>query len=286
MQVQLTNQTKKLCVIGDPVEHTKSPLIQNTMLQALGLDYLYMAQYVPRGQAADWLGCAKIAGYAGFNATMPHKVDLLPLMDHLDEDARLYGAVNTVAIREGKAFGYNTDGKGFLQSLLEAGIHPEGRNVVILGAGGAAKSVALKLAQQHARSVCICNRTLSKAEELCSLDPSGTLSAAPMDPHTLHALVPSADLLINCTSLGMTGVNAQFEDLTFLEHLPAHAPVCDLIYSPDETLFLEQARLRGHQTLNGLNMLIWQAIFALEQFTNTKIDGSAMIQVLKPVLVP
>jgi shikimate dehydrogenase len=84
----------------------------------------------------------------------------------------------------------------------------------------------------------------------------------------------------------MTGVNAQFEDLSFLDHLPAHAPVCDLIYSPSETLFLEQARLRGHQTLNGLNMLIWQAIFALEQFTNTRIDGSAMVQALKPVLTP
>lgn len=286
MQVELTNQTKKLCVIGDPVEHTKSPLIQNTMLRALGLDYLYMAQFVPRGQAADWLQCAKLAGYAGFNATMPHKVDLVPLMDHLDEDARLYGAVNTVAIREGKAYGYNTDGMGFLQSLLEAGIDPKGRRVVILGAGGAAKSVSLKLAQQNARSVCICNRTLSKAEELCALDSSRTLTAAPMDADTLNSLMPDTDLLINCTSLGMTGVNAQFEDLTFLDHLPAHAPVCDLIYSPAETLFLEQARLRGHQTLNGLNMLIWQAIFALEQFTNTKIDGKAMIQVLKPVLNP
>ena len=98
--------------------------------------------------------------------------------------------------------------------------------------------------------------------------------------------MPGADLLINCTSLGMTGVDAQFEDLSFLDALPAHAPVCDLIYSPAETLFLEQARLRGHQTLNGLNMLIWQAIFALEQFTNTKIDGSAMVQVLKPVISP
>ena len=286
MQVSLTNQTKKLCVIGDPVEHTKSPLIQNTMLQALGLDYLYMAQYVPRGQAADWLQSAKVAGYAGFNATMPHKTDLIPLMDYLDEDARLYGAVNTVAIREGKAYGYNTDGKGFLQSLVEAEIHPDGRNVVILGAGGAAKSVALKLAQQHARSVCICNRTLSKAQELCALDPSGTLTAAPMDTATLNSLLPSADLLINCTSLGMTGVNAQFEDLSFLDHLPAHAPVCDLIYSPSETLFLEQARLRGHQTLNGLNMLIWQAIFALEQFTGTEIHGDDMIRILKPVLSP
>ena len=286
MKVELNNSTKKLCVIGDPVGHSKSPLIQNTMLQALGLDYIYMAQPVARGHAADRQQAAKTAGYAGFNATMPHKVDLVPLMDHLDQDAQLYGAVNTVAIRDGAAYGYNTDGRGFLQSLLDEGIDTAGRDVGILGAGGAAKSVALKLAQQKARSVHICNRTLSKAEELCALDHSGILHSAPMDQDTLKALLPSAGLLINCTSMGMTGVDAQFADLSFLDDLPQQAPVCDLIYSPPETLFLEQARLRGHQTLNGLNMLIWQAIFALEHFTDTKIDGQAMKEVLKPVLTP
>lgn len=286
MQVELTNATKKLCVIGDPVGHSKSPLIQNTMLKALGLDYIYMAQYVPRGQAAQWLQAAKTAGYAGFNATMPHKVDLVPLMDALDEDARLYGAVNTVAIRDGKALGYNTDGRGFYQSLLDAGIDPAGRNVVILGAGGAAKSVALKLAQQKADAVHICNRTHSKAEELCALDPGGVLRPAAMDHDTLARLLPDAQLLINCTSLGMAGVEAQFDDLSFLDALPQSVPVCDLIYAPPETLLLEQARLRGHQTLNGLNMLMCQAIFALEHFTDTTIDAQAMKTVLKPVLSP
>lgn len=284
MQVELNNTTGKLCVIGDPVGHSKSPLIQNTMIRALGLDYIYMAQHVARGRAGDWLQAAKVAGYAGFNATMPHKVDLVPLMDHLDEDARLYGAVNTVAIRDGKTYGYNTDGQGFLQSLLDAGIDPAGRNVVILGAGGAAKSVALKLAQQKAVQVHICNRTLSKAEELCALDADGILRPAPMDKAALEQLLPGADLLVNCTSLGMTGVDAQFEDLSFLDHLPRQAPVYDLIYSPPETLLLEQARLRGHQTLNGLSMLVCQAVFALEHFTNTKIDGQAMKKILEPIL--
>lgn len=286
MLVQLNNTTNKLCVIGDPVGHSKSPLIQNTMISALGLDYIYMAQHVSRGRTAQWLQAAKEAGYAGFNATMPHKVDLVPLMDRLDQDARLYGAVNTVAIRNGLAYGYNTDGRGFLQSLLDGGIDPAGRRVVILGAGGAAKSVALKLVQQKAQCVYICNRTLSKAEQLCSLAPAGTMVPAPMDLSSLTELLPAADLLVNCTSMGMTGVEAQFQNLEFLDRLPAHAPVCDLIYSPAETLFLEQARLRGHQTLNGLNMLVWQAVFALEHFTGAQIDGQAMKQVLEPVLTP
>lgn len=284
MQVELTNHTKKLCVIGDPIAHTKSPLIHNTMLRALGLDYIYMAQSVPKGATQDWLQAAKLAGYAGFNATMPHKLDLIPLMDHLDEDAALYGAVNAVAIREGKAYGYNTDGKGFLKSLLEAEIYPEGIRAVILGAGGAAKSVALKLAQQGARSITVCNRTSEKADDLCRLDPTGTLRPAAMDSHTLAQLMTDTDLLVNCTPLGMDGTEGQFQDLSFLDNLPAAASVYDVIYAPAETLFLEQARLRGHKTINGLNMLLWQAIFALEQFTDTAIDGQTMKEVLKPVL--
>ncbi len=284
MQVELKNTTGKLCVIGDPVGHSKSPLIHNTMIKALGLDYIYMAQHVARGHAADWLQAAKTAGYAGFNATMPHKVDLVDLMDHLDEEAQLYGAVNTVAIRDGKTYGYNTDGQGFLQSLLDAGIAPAGRSVVILGAGGAAKSVALKLAQQKATTVHICNRTLSRAESLCSLDTDNILHPAPMDKASLEQLLPGADLLVNCTSLGMTGVDEQFEDLSFLDHLPQHAPVYDLIYSPSETLLLEQARLRGQQTLNGLSMLVCQAVFALEHFTNTRIDVLAMKKALETAL--
>lgn len=284
MQVRLENTTKKLCIIGDPVLHSKSPLIQNTMIAALGLDYVYLCQPVPAGQAARWLETARFAGYAGFNATMPHKVDLLPLMDELDEDARLFGAVNTVSIREGRVCGHNTDGRGFVQSLAAEGLTPEGKTVVLLGAGGAAKAVALKLASQGAETVFVCNRTVEKAEVLCALDPLGRTVPADFTPDTLRRLAARADLLVNCTSLGMGGVAGQFEDLSFLEVLPAGAAVCDLIYHPAETALLERARLLGHRTLNGLGMLIYQAIFALEHFTGTKIDSAAMRGLVEKVL--
>ena len=168
LRVEVKNSTKKLCVIGDPVGHSKSPLIQNTMIAALGLDYVYLCQPVPRGSCRQWLDCARFAGYAGFNATMPHKEALLPLMDELEEDARLYGSVNTVCLREGRAIGCNTDGGGFLQALLDAGMDPRGRRAVVLGAGGAAKAVALKLCQRGAREVMICNRTREKAAALAA----------------------------------------------------------------------------------------------------------------------
>lgn len=283
MQVELNNTTKKLCVIGDPVLHSKSPLIQNTMIQTLGLDYIYLCQPVKAGEAARWLECAKFAGYAGFNATMPHKEDLLSLMDELDEDAKLYGSVNTVCIKEDKIYGFNTDGRGFFQALLDAGFNPRGRRVVLLGAGGAAKAVALKLAQQGAASVTICNRTAEKAQALCDKAPK-ILSPAGFDIDTLLAQAANADLLVNCTSLGMTGAKGQFEDLSFLEALPAGVPVCDLIYAPLETALLARARELGHPTLNGLSMLLYQAIFALEHFTGAAIDAPAMARRLAPLL--
>ena len=284
MQVKLENTTKKLCVIGDPVLHSKSPLIQNTMISALGLDYLYLCQPVPEGRAAEWLAAATLAGYAGFNATMPHKVDLVPLMDELDEDARLCGAVNTVCIRAGRAYGYNTDGRGFLRSLADAGVDPAGKTVVLLGAGGAAKAVSLALSRRGAKRVHVCNRTVERAAALCAHDPQGRMVPADFSPETLRRLAGQAGLLVNCTSLGMGGVAGEFSDLSFLDALPAECAVCDLIYHPAETAFLARASARGHQTLNGLGMLIHQAVFALEHFTGTQIDGAAMRRLVESVL--
>ena len=282
MKVELKNTTKKLCVIGDPVGHSKSPLIQNTMLKALGLDYVYLCQPVPRGECRAWLDCAKFAGYAGFNATMPHKEELVGLMDELDGDARLIGAVNTVCIRDGRAYGYNTDGEGFLRALADEGINPAGKRVMVLGAGGAAKAVCLKLAQAGAEAV-ICNRTLDKARAICDHAPE-RLRPAGFDGETLAREAAACQLLVNCTSLGMEGAAGQFGDFSFLDHLRAGAPVVDLIYAPAETELLRQARHRGHKTANGLGLLVNQAVLSLEHFTGTAIDASEMKKRIAEVL--
>ena len=282
MKVEVDNTTKKLCVIGDPVEHSKSPLIQNTMIRELGLDYVYLCQPVPRGKCREWLDCAKFAGYAGFNATMPHKEELVPLMDELDADAALIGAVNTVCLRDGKACGYNTDGEGFLRSLADEGIDPAGKHVLVLGAGGAAKAVCLKLAQAGA-DVTVCNRTIDKAQAICAHDPAH-LYPAGFDTATLYKEAQSCDLLVNCTSLGMAGTKGQFEDFAFLDGLKPGVPVVDLIYAPAETELLRQARQRGHKTVNGFGLLVNQAVLALEHFTGTEIDAARMKKVLSGLL--
>ena len=270
MLVKLENTTKKLCVIGDPVLHSRSPLLQNAMIAEFGLDYIYLCQPVPRGEASRWLECARASGYAGFNATMPHKEALAPLMDELDEVARLCGAVNTVCLRDGKAIGSNTDGGGFLRALDDLGVEPEGRRVTLLGSGGAAKAVAVALVGAGA-SVTVCNRTLSKAEALAAMAP-GSITPADFRPETLRAAAADSSLLVNCTCLGMEGASGQFEDLSFLEALPQGGAVCDAIYAPAETLLLKRARALGHPAMNGMGMLLHQAILALEHFTGQALD--------------
>lgn len=275
---------KKLCVIGDPIEHSKSPLIQNAMIRAAGLDLVYDARRVAGRDTALWLARAEEEGYVGFNATMPHKENLLPLMDELSADAALYRSVNTVCRRKGRWYGHNTDGEGFLRALREAGMDPAGRNVLVLGAGGAAASVVLKLARSGARSIRVANRTVARAQMLCAREGTGLVQPADFAPDTLKRLAADSQLVVNCTSLGMTGVAGQFEDLSFLEELKADGAVFDLIYSPARTQLLARAQELGLPAANGLGMLVWQAVFALEQFAETTLDGGVMAAAARKAL--
>ncbi len=275
-------ETKRLCVIGDPVSHSKSPLIHNTMLTFLNLPFHYDYQTVSSGELVKWFDDAKKLGYVGFNATMPHKVDLLEFVDEIDEDAKLYGAINTVSLRDGKIFGYNTDGMGFVRSLESRGFTPVDQEVVILGAGGAASAVALKLVQQGAKKVTVCNRSVEKAEKLCEKFPK-KMFARDFSMATLREVSQSADILINCTSLGMEGTGKEFESFEFLNEMPQTAVVCDLIYYPENTKLLLEAKKLGLSTMGGLGMLIYQAIFALQFMTGEILDIDQMASLISCV---
>ena len=273
-----------LQIIGDPVLHSKSPVIQGAMLAALGLNLEYTPHVVRRGELPQYLAWARERGVTGFNATMPHKEDLIPLLDEADPAAKTVGAVNTVCLRAGKWVGFNTDGAGAVAALEGAGLDPAGLTITLLGAGGAAKAVALALSAAGAGRVFVCNRTLSRAQALCAQDPLGRLSPAAFDVDTLTALAEASQLLVNCTNLGMAGCDHQFEDFSFLEALPRDAAVFDAIYHPAETELLARAKGRGLKTLNGLPMLVNQAVLTLEHFLNRPLNRKAMAAVAAAAL--
>ena len=274
-----------LHVIGDPVLHSRSPLIQTAMLRRLGLDgeYTYTAVPVKKGELPAFLDLARAEGCAGFNATMPHKEDLVPLMDELDEAARAIGAVNTVCLRGGKLVGHNTDGGGLVSALADGGREAAGKTVVLLGAGGAAKAVAPALAAAGAARVTVCNRTLDKASALCARAP-GVLVPSDFDPASLRALCAGADLLVNATNLGMAGTGQEFADLSFVDALPEGAAVFDVVYNPLETALLRRAKGRGLAAMNGLGMLLHQAVLALEFFLDAPLDRPALCRAAEQAL--
>ena len=275
----------RLQIIGDPVLHSKSPVIQGAMLAALGLDVEYTPHVVRRGELSQYLAWARENGVTGFNATMPHKEDLLPLLDEVDPLAQSIGAVNTVCLRDGKWVGFNTDGAGAVAALQDGlGLDLSGLTVTLLGAGGAAKAVALALSAAGAERVFVCNRTLSRTQALCAQDPLGRLSPAAFDTDTLFGLAAKSQLLVNCTNLGMAGCPCQFEDFSFLDALPPNAAVFDAIYHPAETELLAQAKGRGLRVMNGLPMLVNQAVLALEHFLDRPLDRPAMAAVAAAAL--
>lgn len=273
---------KQLFVIGDPVAHSLSPLLHQTMIDQTGTAYRYDVRTVRPEELPAFVRWAKDGGCAGFNVTMPHKEAILPLLDEVDTTAASCGAVNTVCIREGRAIGHNTDGTGFLDSLAGQGFYPQGRTVLLLGAGGAAKAVGHALAAAGAGRIIVCARRLERAAALAAQLPvcgEGIVLAQ----DAIQQAAAACDLLVNATPLGMAGSPA-FARLDFLQAMPPHAVVYDLVYHPRRTAVLEAAARQGLRTVGGIDLLIRQAVRAFTFFTGETPDTAALYDALREPL--
>ena len=247
--------------MGWPVAHSRSPLIHNYWLQKHGLAGSYVQLAVQPDKLAMALPGLAALGFKGCNVTIPHKVDALKLVHEADQNAGRVGAVNTVIVQpDGSLRGMNTDGFGYIQSLLDA--HPHWRAdagpVVVLGAGGAARAVVLALAEHGAKEIRLINRTFDKAQAMAA-EFGAPVKAVPWDQR--HAALDGAAMLVNTTSQGMHGYPPQDIDLSAL---PTHALVSDIIYAPLETGLLLAAKARGNPVVGGLGMLLNQARPAFE----------------------
>lgn len=273
---------KQLFVIGDPVAHSLSPLLHQTMIDQTGAAYRYDVRTVRPEDLPAFVRWAKDGGCAGFNVTMPHKEAILPLLDEVDTTAASCGAVNTVCIREGRAIGHNTDGTGFLDSLAGQGFYPQGRTVLLLGAGGAAKAVGHALATAGAGRIIVCARRLERAAALAAQLP-GCGEGIVLAQDAIQQAASACDLLVNATPLGMAGSPA-FARLDFLQAMPPHAVVYDLVYHPRRTALLEAAARQGLRTVGGIDLLIRQAVRAFTFFTGETPDTAALYDALREPL--
>jgi len=202
----ISGKTKVCGVIGDPIEHTMSPVMHNAAFKELGLDYLYVPLRVSKEELGKAVESIRALNMRGVNVTLPHKVAIIPFLDKLDPLAKKIGAVNTIVNDDGVLTGYNTDATGFLQALLDKGVKPEGKKVVILGAGGASRAISFILAERGTHLV-ILNRLLEFdwAEELAQRisQISKKVRALELNEKNLEMMLEGADILINATSVGM-----------------------------------------------------------------------------------
>lgn len=246
----------KACVIGWPISHSRSPIIHGYWLKQHGIDGSYKRQPVEPAHLSAFLGSLAEQGYAGCNVTIPHKEQAYQLVTRADETTERLGAVNTVYLRDGKLLGTNTDGEGFINSLRHAqpDLTLKNAHAVVLGAGGASLAIVNALLEQGVAGITLANRTLVKAELLRKRFGEKVI---PVAWEKAEDRLSDCDLLVNTTSLGMTG---QPELDIGLARLPEKALVTDIVYTPLRTPLLERAAARGNPVVEGLGMLLHQAV--------------------------
>jgi shikimate dehydrogenase len=271
----LDSKTLFTGVFGFPVGHSMSPLMHNTAFAALELNYTYGAFEVEKGALKKAVEGIRALGFRGVNVTIPHKVEVMDYLDEIDEEARQIGAVNTIVNENGTLIGYNTDGQGYVRSLTEEWNTPlKGKKVVILGAGGAARGVAVSLAKSGVAEIIVANRSFDKAHELATHLSQWVGSRGVALEHLDQTKPLDADLLINTTSVGMSPHVAHIPISPAVLH--DQLMVSDLIYNPLYTELLTQAQQAGARVHNGLGMFIHQGALAFERWTGQAAPVSLM----------
>lgn len=280
----IDGSTEMIGILGDPVSHSLSPLMQNAAFDAMGLNIAY----VPLRVDADDLQAAVIGlramNFLGANVTIPHKIKVAAYMDDLDESALVTQAVNTIVNKEGSLKGYNTDGDGFIKALAEIKtIDFSSTRVLLLGAGGAARSVSVALAKEGASLITIVNRSPERALELISILEQffPSLDTRMITPDDVdNGVVEEHKLIVNATPLGMKA-NLKAHQLPVDKLSKSHV-VCDLVYvKSGMTSFEAQARKKGAATMGGLGMLIHQGAAAIHLWTGKKPPLEIMRQAIE-----
>ena len=268
-------------VFGDPVDDNPTGVVEEAAFAAKDLNYRYLTVKVLPKDLGKAMDSVRIFGMKGINLTMPHKIKVLPYLDELSPAAKIIGAVNTVIQKDGKLYGENTDGKGFVTALKNSGETLEGKKVTILGAGGAARAIAVECALNGAVHINIINRSAEKGEELASLIQSETDSSAQYLTWESSMKIPAdTQILINATSIGFSPNVTDKPDIDY-STITNQMCVCDVIFNPAETIFLKTAAANGAKIVTGLGMLVQQAALNFTLWTGVEAPVDVMEEALK-----
>ena len=275
---ELTGKTRVCGVIGDPIEHTLSPTMQNAAFSALKLDVAFLAFKVKPAELENAVNGMRALNIRGLNVTMPHKSTVMNFLDRIDLSAQIVNSVNTILNKESKLFGFNTDGVGALKALRENGVEPKGRKVLLLGAGGAARAIAYAMAKES-DELAVLNRTVKPAQELVKLlekTANKKIVAGALSPKEIQQNLQDSDILINATSIGMKP--KVDESLVAPKLLRPDLAVMDIVYNPIETKLAKDAKAAGAKVVSGVEMLIYQGAASFEIWTGKSAPVEVMRQ--------
>lgn len=265
MNQSITGATRLAAVIGSPVRHSLSPALHNAVFEATGLDWRFVAFEVAPGRGVHAIAAMNALGIGGYAVTTPHKADVAAAVDEVDPAAAALDSVNTVVLRgDGSTFGASTDGAGFVGSVGSAGFGLAAARVVVLGAGGAARSIVDALGRAGAADIAIVNRTRSSARAAADLAPGARVGNL--------GDVADADLLVNATSVGMGTDDLPIDSNLLRPDLV----VADIVYHPLETALLRAAAAVGAVTIDGLAMLVHQAVLQQQLWTGQRPEPELM----------
>ena len=282
--LRINSSTSIAAVIGDPVKHSLSPVIHNVGFKSLGIDWVYVACEVKEGETQSALDAMKVLGLRGLSVTMPHKTAIASLVDSVSLAAQALHSVNTVEVAtDGSLVGHSTDGDGLVASLKERGVSVQGQAILILGAGGAARSVIDALQRHDCREIFVANRSLEHAQAAVALAPANSNAVSIADAVSLANAAAKSAIIINATSVGMIKSREVVPGNVVATPIPidfirADHIVMDLVYHPIETELLRLTRSRGALAIDGLGMLVHQAALQQQIWTGLMPDVSDMYQ--------
>ena len=277
----ITKDTQMCAVIGNPIAHSLSPAIHNAAFNALNLDFVYLAFRVEDVKGAVD-GMRALSNFRGMSVTIPHKVEAMKYVDEVMEVDRSIGSINTIINEQGRLIGLGTDGPGALKALVDAGVDLDGKNILMLGSGGAARAIAFNLARNTRLSkLILMDVNEPMLQELTSDLRAGTeatIESATLTDDSLARVMEYADVIINCTPIGMHPK----EDATLVPAalFRSGQVVFDIVYTPLETRLLADARARGLKVISGVEMFVNQAVLQFKHFTGADAPIDIMRQVV------